>query len=327
MKREVFVKGTRNAYTLSLDPVRRWATWGDCGPDEESGGTDTTKWTEEHNVATAPSFRGWPFYTAYNHVQVIFPAGYDEPGESGASWGDWTKLDPNAPINNHPDAKGVDELMPAVPGTHSYAHSCAMTGPIYRYDGALNSAVKLPPHFNRIWFVTDFNQGKIQAIKLTEDGKMAGKAVDIFAGLSTSLNRPLDFQAGPDGALYYLNHSCGTWHANDACTGIHKIEYKGTCQDPTLKPETPVSTVPSVALLNSIEFSLDRVSVHGNTGHTLEILDVSGRTVYALSGEGEHEYAFSRLLQGRLHGLYFVRVTNARGTLSRKVAYFPDSIR
>ena len=31
-----------------------------------------------------------------------------------------------------------------------------MTGPIYRYDPNLVSDIKLPPHFNRIWFAADF---------------------------------------------------------------------------------------------------------------------------------------------------------------------------
>ena len=328
MRREIYVKGTRNAYTLSLDPVRRWAAYGDCGPDQASGtATDTTEWTEEHNVVTEPSFRGWPFWTAIRHVQAEYPPGYDEPGENGANWGDWSKLDQNAPINDHPDAAGVNELLPVVPGTHSYAHSCAMTGPIYRYDGDLNSPGKLPPHFNRIWFVTDFNKGTIQGIHLTDDGKMVGKAVDVFAGLSTSLNRPIDFQTGPDGALYYLNHSCGTWNTTDACSGVYRIAYKGTCQDANLKLETPVVATRARALANSIIFAPDIVSVHGVGGHALEIMDLSGRVIFALSGEGEHEYSFARLLNEKPRGLYFVRVTNAEGSLSRKVAYFPNSLR
>jgi cytochrome c len=327
MKREIFVKGARNPYTVTVDPVRHWATWGDCGPDYVNGAgpKDSALWTEEHNVATEPSFRGWPYFTAVGHVEDKLPAGYDEPGESTPDWSALTHaMDPKNPTNTLAAAAGVDELLPAIPGTHSYAHSCAMTGPIYRYDGALNSDIKLPPHFNRMWFVTDWNKGTIQAIRLTKDGLMEGAAVDVFKGSGTALTRPLDFQAGPDGALYYLSHSCGTWYTNDACTGIYRIEaVKKSCQDPTLLPEMPTAAAPSRALRNSIEFGLDRVTLHGDLGHTLEVMDVSGRTVYSLSGEGEHAYIFDRVLQGKRPGLYFVRVANAHGSLSSKFAYFP----
>jgi cytochrome c len=329
MKREIYVKGTRNAYTLTLDPVRRWATWGDCGPDQESSTTTDTKlWSEEHNIATEPLFGGWPFWTALQHVQSVYPPGYGEANENNSMWGDWSKLDPNAPINDHPDAKGVDELLPAMPGTNSYAHSCAMTGPIYRYDGALASKTRLPPHFNRIWFVTDFDTGKIKGIHLSDDGKKTvGAAVEIFSGLTTKFNRPLDFQQGPDGSLYYLNHSCGTWHANDACTGIHRIDYKGTCQDPKLRPESPVTVDKAAAFARSISFSDDRVRIQGGIAYTLEVIDVTGRTIRSLPEAGGRTWFFDRILRGMPNGIYFLRVANAQGELSRKVAYFGSAAR
>ena len=321
-KREVFVKGIRNAYTLTLDPVRRWAVWGDCGPDQEPGGTpDTALWTEEHNIATTSGFYGWPFWTSINHVQKVIPYG-SEPIEK-TNWADWSSEKPDAPINPLPGV-AIPELPPARTGTHSYAHSCAMTGPIYRYDGALNSSIKFPPAFNRIWFVTDFNAGTIKAVKLTADGKTTGAAdVEVFKGLSPNFNKPLDFQQGPDGALYYLNYSCGTWYTSDACTGIYRIEYKGTCQDPALKAETPTSLALSFIPGPAVEISASMISIRTQGGYAFALYDMSGRTVQAFSSEGPKEYRIANLLAKAQPGIYFVRVESREGRFTGQLANFP----
>jgi cytochrome c len=324
-KREVFVKGVRNPYTLTLDPVRRWAVWGDCGPDQQPGNTtDSMKWTEEHNVATAPGFYGWPFWTAVGHVQDSIP--YTSEALDKANWKDWTSLNPNAPINPLPGV-AIPELTPAVKGTNSYGHSCAMTGPIFRYDGASKAAYKLPPNFNRVWFVTDFNKGSIQAIKLTNEGKKDGAAVEVFKGLSVNLARPLDFQAGPDGALYYLNYSCGTWYTADKCTGIFRIEYKGTCQDPTLRPETATSLARATrAGLGGPDVDIDaaRISVGGQGGYTLAVYDMMGKEVRAFSSEGPKDYRINTLMKGAERGVYFVKVENAKGNFTGRFSHFPN---
>ncbi|MDB5104696.1 MAG: soluble aldose sugar dehydrogenase YliI [Fibrobacteres bacterium] len=323
-KREVFVKGIRNAYTLTLDPVRRWAVWGDCGPDQQPGNTpDSSLWTEEHNVATTSGFYGWPFWTAVGHVQDSIP--YKSEPIDKANWADWKTLKPDAPINPLPGV-AIPELPPARTGTHSYAHSCAMTGPIYRYDGAIPSSSKLPPSLNRVWFVTDFNKGAIQAIRLTPDGKQNGAAVDMFKGLSPNFNKPLDFQAGPDGALYYLNYSCGTWYTADACTGIYRIDYKGTCQDPTLKAETASSFAYSMikgAHGPAVEIDAGRIIVSGKGGYGLALYDMSGKAVRSFSSEGPKEYRAASLLAGAKPGIYFVKVSNDQGEFTGKVRYFP----
>ncbi len=324
-RREVFVKGIRNAYTLTLDPVRRWAVWGDCGPDQEPRGTpDTAKWTEEHNVATASGYYGWPFWTSINHVQKVNP--YSSEKIDNANWADWSPLKPDAPVNPLPGV-AIPELPPAHTGTHSYAHSCAMTGPIYRYDGGLQSSVKLPPNFNRIWFVTDFDVGSIQAIKLTEDGKQSGAAVDVFKNLSPNFNKPLDFQAGPDGALYYLNYSCGTWYTADACTGIYRIEYKGTCQDASLKQETPTSLArflaQSMARGPRVEIADGLISVRGESGFAFALYDISGKAVRSFSSQGPREYRVANLLSGSKPGNYFLRVESQEGIFTGRIAHFP----
>jgi hypothetical protein len=324
-RREVYVKGVRNPYTLSLDPVRRWAAWGDCGPDQENGGTpDSTLWTEEHNIATAPGFYGWPYWSALNHVQKVKP--YSSEATENAAWADWSTLNPEAPVNTFPGV-GVPELTPAIKGTHSYGHSCAMTGPIYRYDGALKSSVKMPPSFNRMWLVTDFNKGTIKAVKINDAAKVAAADVELFKNLSPNLIRPLDFQQGPDGALYYLNYSCGVWYTADACTGIYRIEYKGTCHDEKVRPEVATALdrnpIAREARGPRVAIASGRIAVGVAGGYALALHDMNGKAVRSFSSEGEREYKAADLLAGAQPGVYFVKVESAEGVFTGSVSYFP----
>jgi glucose/arabinose dehydrogenase len=323
MRREIYVKGTRNAYTLTLDPVRRWAVYGDCGPDQESS-TTTNKalWTEEHNVVTEPGYMGWPFWTAAQKLQAVYP--YND-SEGKTAWSGINAMNTAAPVNSF-QGVGIPELPPAKPATYVYAHSCAMTGPIFRYDGRLTNSYQIPPHFNRIWFTTDFNRGRINAIRLDNAGKMVGDAVEIFTGLSQNFNKPIDFQQGPDGALYYLNYSCGTWRVADACTGIYRIEYKGTCKDPALTPEPPVAARNAWKQSTRHGLILDRkakaLAVSGAGYHRLEVYSVSGALVHSVQGMGSRSYPLERFLGGLPAGVYRARLVTEDGMVSLSLPHF-----
>jgi cytochrome c len=321
MKRETYVKGTRNAYTMTLDPVRRWAVYGDCGPDQESGSTaDQTLWTEEQNVVTEPSYMGWPYWSSNQHVQVVFP--YSDAAEK-AEW-DLSAKVPAAPVNTFAGV-GIPQLMPAKPGTYNYAHSCAMTGPIFRYNGNLTNTTQIPPHFNRIWFTTDFNKGTIKAVKLDNDGKMVGAAVEIFKTINANFLKPLDFQQGPDGSLYYLNYSCGPWRVTDACTGIYRIDYKGACKDATLKQEQPVSMGQAwnKSMIREIDYvrNAQAFTVKAVGFHQLEVYSVSGAKVFTANAVGEMAYPIDRIFAGKQPGLYVVRLVTEQGVSTLNFPY------
>lgn len=59
------MKGTRNAYSLSLDPVRRWLSWGDVGPDFSAV-------SEENNLVKEPHFTGWPYFAGQRNVSSVY---------------------------------------------------------------------------------------------------------------------------------------------------------------------------------------------------------------------------------------------------------------
>ncbi|HKP98243.1 MAG TPA: PQQ-dependent sugar dehydrogenase [Fibrobacteria bacterium] len=201
VKREIYVKGVRNPYSLTLDPVRRWVMFGDVGPDKSG------LISEENNLFKHPVFAGWPYFCGNNTSYV-------------------GSKDPLAPANTSKWNLGLKTLPPATPAIHSYLKSSVTTGPIYRYDGDLAAAGKLPPHFDRKWFVTDFNSSKVKLLSLDDAGDKVLKEEDIFK--NAHFARPLDFQQGPDGALYVINYA--GWFNSNSETSIARITYTGTCR-------------------------------------------------------------------------------------------------
>lgn len=90
---EIYVKGTRNPYTVNVDPVRRWLVWGDYGPN----GLGAMK-VEEQNLAVAPVFAGYPYFMGRNLDLMDKLAGM--------------KKDPAAPLNTSRWNKGPQQLPP-----------------------------------------------------------------------------------------------------------------------------------------------------------------------------------------------------------------------
>ena len=205
---EVYIKGIRNNYSLAVDPVRRWVAWGDVGPDI---GVPADR--EEMNLRKTPGFEGWPYFVGKN-----------KPFNGNK--------DAGLPKNNSKWNLGLVDLPPARPTTYlPNMGSSPITGPIYRYNGALNSSVKLPPHFNRKWFVTDFTTDGVKVLTLNDAGDSVIKS-EVFP--NTDVHGPVDFRVGPDGALYISNYG-KVYFGGDDNTSIIRISYKGDC-----RPATPL---------------------------------------------------------------------------------------
>jgi glucose/arabinose dehydrogenase len=308
---EIYVMGTRNPYTLSLDPVRRWAVWGDVGPDDFdmdgkaiNGANSATDKTEEYDLATVPGNYGYPFFagakamkTGIDAAKPVIPA--------GANWNGY--------------APGLDTLPPAIAPIFPFSRSCAVTGPIYRYDGDLNSSIKMPPHFNRKWFVTDFNgQNKVQAVTVSEDGRTKITQEPVFTKIA--LNAPLDFQAGPDGAFYIVSYA--GYRTVTASTGIIRIDYMGACRPALPKLETSTFVNgnsemaghgPQVALLPGREFSIE---VKSTGVFALRLLDLSGRLLAFRTGTGN-----MRIVLGEVRpvGVCILAVSGPEGSRTMRI--------
>jgi cytochrome c len=274
---EIYVMGGRNPYSLSMDPVRKVITWGDIGPDGKGQ-------TEEHNMTAVPGNFGYPYFAGNNILlQGTAPA--------------------SKPMNNAPKNTGLNELPPAIPALNSYQQQAAITGPVFRYNGTKPSDVRMPPHFDGLWFVTDFQTGYIDTLSLNKEGTAIiakGRAFTSF-----HFDRPIDFQQGPDGALYIMNYA--GWFGAATTTGIQRIEYTGGC-----RPVMSTGLAPDRSRMQARGTSLDVDGLEGS--YTVVIGDLQGRTLKTLRGEGARSFDLASLASnGNTAGVYTAKLISAHG--------------
>jgi glucose/arabinose dehydrogenase len=305
-KPEIYIMGTRNAYTLALDPVRRWVMWGDVGPDllnfdgGAMNGNGATEKTEEYDLATAPGNYGYPFFSGdfatkpgTNANAPTIPAGYT-----------WEGSQP-----------GLTTLPKAIPPIYPYKKACAVTGPLYRYDGDLNSSVKFPPHFQRKWLVTDFNgdNNKVTAFTLNDAGTTILSQEQVLG--SIPLHGPLDLKFGPDGALYVVNYA--GYRSVTQTTGLVRIDYVGACRPAEPKLEVPSSTALAGGGPNQagarVEFLRGRslaVSVAVSGRVELEVHDLRGQRLLGKTSFGSTPISLAEIQRA---GAYLLRVQTSHG--------------
>jgi cytochrome c len=230
---ELYVKGTRNAYSIAVHPTRRWLAWGEFNINT------TNTYTEEHNLVTHPAFGGYPYFTGGFGPGI--GTGYYELWSAEAA-SKYNTAHPGltqsaeGPVNMSVWNKGPQQLPPVTPALNTYLRNTAagaVTGPIYAYDSTSPSLIKWPPHFDGAWFVTDWNQGtnnngfqgaKIYKLNAAGDAKI--DSVNWFTKLGWS--NPISFDQGPDGAIYIINYS--GWYGSTSSTHIGRLEYIGGCK-------------------------------------------------------------------------------------------------
>jgi hypothetical protein len=245
---EIYAKGTRNPYGLGVDPVRRWIMWGENGVNRDS-------YHEEFNFTKVPGFFGYPYFAGNDAEDAHAFRTFGDDRQSyclvcyGHGGQEIIDQDRMAPVNNSVWNNGLNVLPPAIPAIYTYQQSSAISCPIYRYDGDLQSAVKFPPHFDRIWFLSDFNPyntdvnhkqywfgSRIRGVVIDDQNLKISKDEEAFATSKFRLYRPLEMEFGPDGALYIINYS--GWFNSNSNTSIAKITYKGDCHPLEPKLET-----------------------------------------------------------------------------------------
>jgi cytochrome c len=225
---EVYVKGCRNVFRISVDPQTGHLYWGDVGPDagefKEGRGPAGH---DEINQARGPGFFGWPYFVADNKGYW----GWDFTTKTNGSRYVATNV-----VNASPFNTGVQRLPPAQPAMIYYAHApsprfpavnggggrTAMAGPVHYFDPALASPTKLPAAYDRTLFIYEWSRNWIVAVKLTAEHKVG--TMQRFCPKMTFL-RPMDMELGPDGCLYVIEW--GTNWADNKDTQIVRIEHAG----------------------------------------------------------------------------------------------------
>jgi cytochrome c len=276
VKPEIYVKGVRNPYSLTVDPVRGWVTWGEFGPNRMG----VTR-VEEDNVVQHPVFGGYPYW-AGKHEYLL----------DGVQVYANTKFDPKAPVNNSVWNDGPKTLPPA--DTSRYAYSAYLNngflvgnhptvGPIYHYDPESKSGIKFPPHFDKAWFLAERQTNSVRVLQLDETGAYVLDSA--MLGTSQQLNRPLDLEQGADGAIYVVDYGDG-WHStNPVNVQIGRIEYTGSCH-----PGVAVSARNIRSPKADITIDSRSIAIREAGEHVIRQSDVNGRELRVWHGIGPQTY-------------------------------------
>ncbi len=223
---EIYAMGFRNPFRMGIDPATDVLYVADYGPD--AGSANPNRGPEglvEWNIVDRPGNFGWPYCTganrAYNDYQ--FPSGPSGP-----------KFDCAAVVNDSPNNTGLTNLPPAIPATVDYGYAAnplfpeiggggaPMGGPVYRYDADLVSDRKWPAYYDGKAMFGEWNQSRMYTMQVTRDGKSLVDINRLLEGMT--FIRPMDFEFGPDGALYLIEWGSGFGGNNDN-SGVYRIDY------------------------------------------------------------------------------------------------------
>ncbi|MFI6758646.1 ThuA domain-containing protein [Micromonospora sp. NPDC050417] len=224
-KPEIYAMGFRNPFRIGVDPETDTLYVGDYGPDAGAANPNRgPEGTVEWNIVT-PGNYGWPYCHGANYAYNDYPF---PSGPSGP------KFDCAAPVNNSPNNTGLTNLPPAISATVDFDYSgnplfpeiggggAPMGGPVYRYDENLNSERKWPAYYDGKALLGEWNQNKMYTMQVSADGKSLVDINQLLTGMT--MLRPMDFEFGPDGALYLIEWGTGFGGNNDN-SGIYRIDY------------------------------------------------------------------------------------------------------
>jgi glucose/arabinose dehydrogenase/PKD repeat protein len=221
---EIYAMGLRNPFRMSVDKATGIVYLGDYGPD--AGTADPNRGPGgqvEFDRITAPGNYGWPYCTGTNTTAETYNEYTFPSGPSGAKYNC-----AGGPTNNSFRNTGLTTLPPAKPSWIKYGDAGSppefgtgsespMGGPVYRYNAALNSAVKFPQSLDGRYFAGEYGRRWIKAIAVNADGTPG--EISAFPWTGTQV---MDMAFGPDGALYVLDYGTG---ANNQA--LYRVEYIG----------------------------------------------------------------------------------------------------
>lgn len=223
---EIYVKGNRNPYRISIDQRNGNLFWGEVGPDAAEDSLQRgPKGHDEINLATKAGYFGWPYFVGNNKPYWKYDF---EKQES------LFEFDPSAPKNTSPNSTGVAILPPATSALIWYPYGPseefpmldeggrnAMAGPVYYRDDYEKSEVRFPGYYNGKVFIYDWMRNWIFTVSLTENYEY--DTMERFMP-STVFDKPVDMQFAKDGSLYVLEY--GTyWRAQNDDSGLYRIVF------------------------------------------------------------------------------------------------------
>ena len=226
---EIYTMGTRNAYRVKTDSLTGWAFVGEVGADADD--YDSAKGPPGYDhlyLAKGSANFGWPF--ANGNLEPYKVRDYEKDYlAAGMKVGQ--EFDLKALKNLSPFNTGIADLPPVQPPLIWYCNKAfqkgipaklggggetIIAGPMYDFNPAVNSAVKLPPYFHRKLIFGDYSRHQIWLASVDASGTLTNLE-RIKAGYSMT-----DMAIGPDGSLYFLDYGAGT---------LYSLQYTGNQKD------------------------------------------------------------------------------------------------
>ena len=212
---EVFAMGVRNPFRLSVDDKTSTLYFADVGPNIMPVlGVKPDGYEELNATQTAGNF-GWPLFVGPNEALPLYDFAANKEGK---------RYDPQSPENLSPRNTGIQKLPMARPALIWYSSlpskefptvgsggRSIMAGPVYRYNAANPSPIKLPEALDGRLFIYEWMRNWIQTVKLGTKGP----EIEPFVP-SWNLRRPIDMKIGSDGALYMIEYGDQWWENNDS---------------------------------------------------------------------------------------------------------------
>lgn len=244
---EIYSMGHRNPWTLWSDPATGWLFVGEVGADAYSSSLQRGPAAQdEFNVVKGPGNSGWPYLAGANLPYNEFDFRNNVVGPF---------FNPDSLVNRSPYNTGLEILPPGVPSLIAYGHDglspdqirfpvlggrnrgAPMAGPVYRYDPALVSRVKLPPHFHGLWFIGDWERRWFLGALLDSAGGSVASLREPFPGMT--LAGFTGGLIGPEGALYLIEYG-EIGYSSTSATRISRVEYVGDCLPSATALRNPV---------------------------------------------------------------------------------------
>jgi cytochrome c len=222
---EIYAMGFRNPYTMAIDSLSGVLYVGDVGPN---AGNDSaargSRGYDEINRITEPANMGWPLFVGANFPYHAWDYGTATGGPA---------FDPANPVNDSPNNTGAVNLPPARPALVYYPYAASTTFPdlgtggrnalvagVYRAPAGATQRALPATHDGKL-FISDFIRDWLVTVTLDSAGGIVG--MERFAP-DVTLSAPLDFDFGPDGALYVVEYGQGFFTANPDAA-LSRIEY------------------------------------------------------------------------------------------------------
>lgn len=221
---EVYITGTRNPFTMAVDPPTGRLFWGEVGPDAPADHERGPRGYDEINVAEAAGNYGWPHciadnkpYKNYDFVTKLVGESFDCSGmQPSILHYDYVTVDYLA-LGNASNSEGT----PVAAGV-AFTGRNAIAGVFYRQvPGAPFSQ---EARFLDTLFMADWTRDLLASVELNESGAVT-RVTRILP--FERFRRPIDMAVGTDGALYVLEYGT-SFYGDNADAGLSRIEYSAS---------------------------------------------------------------------------------------------------